>query len=97
MAHIQLADTSCIILTVIYMGKSDFDSHDFYDTIRKNIKKYRSAKGMTAAALSEKAGLGHDYLRQIESEQDRHHVSLISLYKISLALEVTIDQLIRPD
>ena len=78
------------------MGKSDFDSQIFYDTIRKNIKKYRAEQGLTAAALSERAGLGHDYLRQIESEQDRHHVSLISLYKISLALGVSMDQLIAP-
>lgn len=52
---------------------------------------------MTAAQLAEKAGLGHDYLRQIESEKDRHHVSLISLYKISVALHVSMDALIADD
>ncbi|MCI7124826.1 MAG: helix-turn-helix transcriptional regulator [Agathobaculum sp.] len=68
------------------MGRSGFDNEIFFDTIRKNIKKYRAQQGLTAAQLSEKAGLGHDYLRQIESEKDRHHVSLVSLYKISMAL-----------
>ena len=51
-------------------------------------------QGMTASQLAEKAGLGHDYLRQIESEKDRHRVSLVSLYKISLALGVKMDDLI---
>lgn len=76
------------------MGSSDFSKELFFDTIRKNIKKYRTQQGMTASQLSEKAGLGHDYLRQIESEKDRHHVSLISLYKICLALDVGLDDII---
>ena len=79
---------------VIFMEHSNFDGKIFYENIRKNIKKYRVQKGITAAELAEKAGLGHDYLRQIESSKDRHHVTLISLYKISLALNVSIDTLI---
>lgn len=79
------------------MERSDFDSETFYDVIRKNIKKYRVQRGMTAAQLAEKAGLGHDYLRQIESEKDRHHVSLVSLYKISMALNISMDTLIADD
>ena len=75
------------------MERSDFDTETFYNTIRKNIKKYRVQQGLTAAQLAEKAGLGHDYLRQIESEKDRHHVSLVSLYKISRALGVRMDAL----
>ena len=76
------------------MGSPDFDREVFFDTIRKNIKKHRAQQGLTAAQLSEKAGLGHDYLRQIESEKDRHHVSLVSLYKISVALGVRMDDLV---
>ena len=74
---------------------SDFNNEMLFDTIRKNIKKYRAQQGLTAAQLSEKAGLGHDYLRQIESEKDRHHVSLVSLYKISKALGISMDTLIK--
>ncbi|HIZ93051.1 MAG TPA: helix-turn-helix transcriptional regulator [Candidatus Flavonifractor avicola] len=79
------------------MERSDFDRETFYNIIRKNVKKYRVQQGMTAAQLAERAGLGHDYLRQIESEKDRHHVSLISLYKISVALHVSMDALIADD
>ncbi len=76
------------------MEHLNFDNETFYERIRKNIKRYRTEQGLTAAQLAEKAGLGHDYLRQIESEKDRHHVSLVSLYKISMALNVSIDALI---
>ena len=72
----------------------NFDNETFYERIRKNIKRYRTEQGLTAAQLAEKAGLGHDYLRQIESEKDRHHVSLISLYKISMALNISMDALV---
>lgn len=72
----------------------NFDNETFYERIRKNIKRYRTEQRLTAAQLAEKAGLGHDYLRQIESEKDRHHVSLISLYKISMALNISMDALV---
>ena len=77
------------------MEHFNFNNETFFETIRKNIKRYRTQQGLTAAQLAEKAGLGHDYLRQIESEKDRHHVSLISLYKISKALDVTMDALVE--
>ena len=76
------------------MEHFDFDNEVFFERIRRNIKRYRTEQGLTAAQLAERAGLGHDYLRQIESEKDRHHVSLISLYKISRALDVTMDALV---
>ena len=76
------------------MEHLNFDNEAFYERIRKNIKRYRTEQRLTAAQLAEKAGLGHDYLRQIESEKDRHHVSLISLYKISMALNVRMDALV---
>lgn len=82
-------------MVIIYMKCSDFNSEAFYNAIRSNIKKYRVQQKLTAAQLAEKAGLGHDYLRQIESEKDRHHVSLVSLYKISQALGVKMDDLVE--
>lgn len=76
------------------MSSQEYDTAAFYNIKRHNIRKYSKDRGLTAAALAEKAGLGHDYLRQVESAKDRHHVSLISLYKISQALEVGLDKLV---
>ena len=66
-----------------------------YDTIRRNIKKYRKARGMTSAQLAEQVGLSHDFIRQIESEKARYNFSVETFCKIAAALEVTLDQLIE--
>ena len=47
-----------------------FDDN-IYDTIRRNIKKYRKEKGMTAAQLAEAVNLSHDFIRQIGSRKKR--------------------------
>lgn len=68
--------------------------HDtIYDTIRRNIKKYRKEKGLTSAQLAESVGLSHDFIRQIESEKTRYNFSVETFYKIALALGVGMDKL----
>lgn len=67
-----------------------------YDTIRRNIKKYRRERGMTSAQLAEQVGLSHDFIRQIESEKARYNFSVETFCKIAQALEVSLDQLAAP-
>lgn len=76
------------------MSNLEFDS-DIYDTIRKNIRKYREAKGMTSAQLAELVDLSHDFIRQIQSEKAKYNFSVETFYKISVALEVSLDKLIE--
>ena len=57
------------------MKKLQFDSA-IYDTIRKNIKKYRKEKGLTSAQLAELVDLSHDFIRQIESEKAHYNFRL---------------------
>ena len=71
-----------------------FDN-DIYNTIRRNIKKYRKAKGLTSAQLAEMVDLSHDFIRQIESERVGYNFSVETFYKISVALGVSLDQLIE--
>ena len=66
-----------------------------YDVIRRNIKKYRREKGITSAQLAEMVDLSHDFIRQIESEKTRYNFSVETLYKISVALDVSIDMLVK--
>lgn len=66
-----------------------------YNTIRKNIKKYRKLKGITAMELSEMVDLSHDFIRQIESEKTAYNFSVDTFYKISVALGVKLDDLIK--
>ena len=71
-----------------------FDT-DIYGTIRKNIRKYRKEKGLTSARLAELVGLSHDFIRQIESEKSAYNFSVDTFYRISVALDVTLDMLIQ--
>ena len=76
------------------MNKIKFKSN-IYDIIRRNIKKYRKAKNMTSAELAELVDLSHDFIRQIESEKTAYNFSVDTFYKISVALEVKLDDLIQ--
>lgn len=71
-----------------------FDDN-IYNTIRRNIKKYRKEKGLTAAALAEMVGRSHDFIRQIESEKVGYNFSVETFYKISVALGIGMDKLIE--
>lgn len=71
-----------------------FDDN-IYNTIRRNIKKYRKEKGLTSAQLAEMVDLSHDFIRQIESEKVGYNFSVETFYKISVALGVSLDQLIE--
>ena len=73
------------------MKALEFDS-DIYDTIRKNIKKYRKERKMTSEQLAELVDLSHDFIRQIESH--KYNFSVDTLYRISVALDVSVDALI---
>ena len=66
---------------------------DIYNIIRRNIKKYRKEKGLTAAELAEMVGRSHDFIRQIESEKAGYNFSLETFYRISIALGVSMDKL----
>jgi transcriptional regulator with XRE-family HTH domain len=76
------------------MKHINYDAN-IYNTIRKNIKKYRKEKKMTAAKLAELVDLSHDFIRQIESEKVSYNFSVETLYRISVALEVSLDALIE--
>lgn len=69
----------------------NFDEN-IYNTI---LKKYRKERGLTSAQLAEMVDLSHDFIRQIESEKVGYNFSVETFYKISVALEVSLDKLIE--
>lgn len=76
------------------MNQLVFDE-DIYNTIRRNIKKYRKQRGLTAAELAEQIGRSHDFMRQIESEKVAYNFSVDTFYRISVALDVSLDKLVN--
>ena len=78
------------------MEELKFDKN-IYNVIRKNIKKCRLEKGLTSAQLAEIVDLSHDFIRQIESEKAAYNFSVDTFYKISVALSITLDDLIQKE
>ena len=76
------------------MKDLEFDN-DIYNTIRKNIRKYRKEKGITSAQLAEMVGLSHDFIRQIQSDKANYNFSVETFYKLSVALDVSLDALVN--
>lgn len=76
------------------MEELKFDKN-IYNTIRKNIRKYRREKGITSQQLAEMVDLSHDFIRQIQSDRAAYNFSVDTFYKISVALGVTMDMLIQ--
>ncbi len=73
----------------------EFDN-DIYNTIRHNINRYRKERGITSAELADLTGLSHDFIRQLQSNSKRtYNFSVETFYKISVALNVSLDKLIE--
>ena len=64
-----------------------------YDTVRKNIRKYRRLRCMTQQELADAAELSHGYIREIESLNMGVTFSLDAVEKIAIALNIEIKNL----
>ena len=73
--------------------KNNENNTNIYDTVRKNIRKYRKLKNMTQQELADAAELSHGYIREIESLNMGITFSLDAVEKIANALEVEAKQL----
>ena len=75
--------------------KRVYFSKSIYNNIRKNVKKYRRQRNLTSADLATAIGVTNEYMRRLESEKANCGFSFETLYKISIALEISIDKLIQ--
>lgn len=66
---------------------------DIYVVIATNIKKYRILAGITQATLAESIGVSHEFIRRIESKKGPKTFSIETIYKISLVLDITMNDL----
>lgn len=73
--------------------KRDFNfDKDIMKTVSKNVRKYRKLAGLTQEQLAVDIEMSYDYLRRFESQLGREGLSLMSLYKISVVLGVSMDK-----
>lgn len=66
---------------------------DIYTVIAINIKKYRTLARITQADLAERVGVSHEFIRRIESKKGPKTFSIETIYKISLVLDITMNDL----
>lgn len=73
--------------------KREFNfNENILSVISSNIRKCRIEKDVTQEQLAVDIGMSYDYLRRIESQKGKEGISLMSLYKISVVLGVTMDK-----
>ena len=65
------------------------------EVIVKNIRRIRKLKGFTQEELAYKADISYDFMRRIESGHGNVGFSIQTFYKLSVALEVSLDDLIK--
>lgn len=75
------------------------DSRKEYEILKSNIsyniRKYRKMRKYTQEELSEFADISYDFMRRIESTEGKCGFSVFTLYKIALALNVKVDELME--
>ena len=80
-----------VISMATYKRNFNFDEN-ILEVISSNVRKYRKAKNITQEQLAVDIDMSYDYLRRFESQNGKEGISLMSLYKISVVLEITMDK-----
>lgn len=69
------------------------DAKTLKKDISINIRKFRKEKHFTQEELAEYADISYDFLRRIETTDGTCGFSVYTLYKLALALDVSLDDL----
>ena len=73
--------------------KRDFDfDENIIQTIAYNVIKYRKLEGITQEQLAVDIGVSPEFIRKFESTRGSEGLSIMSLYKISIVLNTSIEK-----
>lgn len=73
--------------------KREFNFDDnIIETIAYNVIKYRKLSGITQEQLAIDIGVSPEFIRKFESTKGSEGLSLMSLYKISIVLNTSIEK-----
>lgn len=73
--------------------KRDFDfNENIIEVVAHNVIKYRKINKITQEQLAIDIGVSPEFIRKFESTKGSEGLSLLSLYKISIVLNVTMDK-----
>ena len=68
---------------------------DMRKLVGRNLKRWRTAKGMTQEELAVKSGFSQQFLSGME--RGKRNPTIVTLYEIAQALEVSHEDLVRAD
>lgn len=74
-------------------NKHEKESKELKNKVSYNIRKYRKLRKYTQEELAEIADISYDFMRRIESSKGECGFSVFTLYRLALALNVSIDEL----
>lgn len=73
--------------------KRDFKFNDnIIEIVAYNVIKYRKLSGITQEQLALDIGVSPEFIRKFESTKGSEGLALITLYKISIVLDTSIDK-----
>lgn len=73
--------------------KREFNfNENIIETIAYNVIKYRKINGITQEQLAIDIGVSPEFIRKFESTKGSEGLSLLSLYKISIVLDTSIEK-----
>lgn len=82
------------------MGLNFMSDNDLFDTIGQNVSYYRrlyslEKEKMTQERLAEMVGVSTSVIGGLESKKVNQGISVPTLYRISVVLDVPIDKLVN--
>ncbi len=73
--------------------KRDFSfNSNIIEVVARNVRKYRKLVGITQEQLAIDIGVSNDFLRRFETTLGKEGMSLNTLYKISVVLNVSMEK-----
>ncbi len=73
--------------------KRDFSfNRNIIEVVARNVRKYRKIAGITQEQLAIDIGVSNDFLRRFETTLGKEGMSLNTLYKISVVLDVSMEK-----
>lgn len=73
------------------------DENYIYEIVSKNIQKQRKLKRLTQEQLAEKIEYSTQFISNIESKKNHQTMSLGTLWRIALILDIDISLLFKED
>lgn len=103
----RISDNLNIPIKLLFMDNNNIEIIDnnnvihsseyFYEIFRLNLRRYRKALDISQEELAKRVGVMRSTIGKIESSKIKKHFTILLAYKISNALNVSIDLLFNED